>query len=65
MKNILNKFFFKTVKTQKTEEFSKTDPLTRNINHHFFKPIIQSRKHCSILAIKKNNDRLRFHFCRF
>ena len=65
MKNILNKFFSKTVKNQKIEEFSETDPLPRNINHPFLKSIIQCRKHRSTLAIKNNNDRLRFHFCRF
>ena len=51
-------FSLEQLKTKKIEEFSETDLSARNINHPFFKPIIQYRKHCNILAIKNDNDRV-------
>ena len=63
MKSFLSKCFSSVGRNQKFEEFSETDPSARNINHPIFKTI-KFRKHPSILAIK-NNDGLRFHFCRF
>ena len=61
---ILDNFFSVEVKNHKIAEFSETDLLARNSTHSFLKPIINYRKHPSILAIKNKNDKQRLNFCR-